>query len=220
MLTTGTAVMTTQNGIGTADELSALLGPDQVIVGVAEGFGAAVRGTGRVSYEGARLLRLANAAGPVTARLRHIADVWSDTGVPVAVFDDVAPMVWEKLVCNAAFSGVTALTRQTIGEVMASPDARRVALGCAREAYDVGRADGVRFSFDDVERYVTEFGDHMPHARTSMLQDRLAGRPSEVDAIHGAVVASGARLCVPTPWNLNVTNRVHEYEAELIGGNR
>jgi 2-dehydropantoate 2-reductase len=34
-----------------------------------------------------------------------------------------------------------------------------------------------------------------------MLQDMERGRPTEIDAINGAVVREGARLGVPTPYN-------------------
>jgi 2-dehydropantoate 2-reductase len=40
-----------------------------------------------------------------------------------------------------------------------------------------------------------------PELGTSMYFDRLAGRPLEVEALTGAIVAAGQRLGVPTPLN-------------------
>jgi 2-dehydropantoate 2-reductase len=39
-----------------------------------------------------------------------------------------------------------------------------------------------------------------------MLQDRLAGRPMEIDTITGAVVREGARVGVPTPVTATIAN--------------
>ena len=38
-------------------------------------------------------------------------------------------------------------------------------------------------------------------AGTSMYFDRLAGRPLEIEALNGAVVAAGERHQMPTPLN-------------------
>ena len=64
---------------------------------------------------------------------------------------------------------------------------KKVALGCAREAYEVARARGITLSFGDVEQYVREFGTKIPNSRPSMLLDHMAGRRSEIDFINGAI---------------------------------
>ncbi|MGI9596825.1 MAG: ketopantoate reductase C-terminal domain-containing protein [Acidimicrobiales bacterium] len=38
--------------------------------------------------------------------------------------------------------------------------------------------------------------------RTSMLQDRESGRPTEHDAIHGAILRRGAKHDIPAPTTL------------------
>ena len=98
---------------------------------------------------------------------------------------------------------------------MADPARWHIALSCAREAYAVGRAKGVAFSFDDPVPYVTAFGARMPAARPSMLLDRLAGRRSEIDAINGMVPKLGKDLGIPTPYNDVLTAAVKAREAAL-----
>jgi 2-dehydropantoate 2-reductase len=60
-------------------------------------------------------------------------------------------------------------------------------------------AKGIKLLYDDPVQWVSDFIDQMPDARPSMYQDVLAGRRSEIDIIHGGVVAEGQRLGVPTP---------------------
>ena len=96
---------------------------------------------------------------------------------------------------------------------MANEDAWEVALGCAREAHACGVSEGVNFSFEDVDRYVTDFATLMPNASPSLRLDHLAGKPSEIDAINGMVPALGARHGIATPFNETLAAIVRAREA-------
>ena len=54
----------------------------------------------------------------MTSRIEAAAEVWRGAGFTVRTFDDVQRLVWEKLVCNVAFSGTCTVLRRTIGEVL------------------------------------------------------------------------------------------------------
>jgi 2-dehydropantoate 2-reductase len=110
-------------------------------------------------------------------------------------------MIWEKFLCNVTLSAPCAAFDVTVGALMSDPDAWAVALGCASEAYQLGVAKGVPFSFDDPLRYVTEFASTIPNASPSMRLDHLARRPSEVDVINGAVVTESRQLNLSAPYN-------------------
>jgi 2-dehydropantoate 2-reductase len=207
-----TTLLAMQNGLGSAEQVAAAFGADRLIVGVAEAFGASERSPGHVQYHATRRVRLGARGRPAARALLAVADLWMRAGFPVSVDDDIDRLVWEKLVCNVAFGGVTALTGYTIGRVMGDPHAWLAALRCAREAHAVGQARGVEFTFADVDAHVAAFGSTIPHARTSMLQDVLAGRPCEVDAIHGSIVRIGAEVGASTPWNTAVARRVKAKE--------
>lgn len=212
LLAPGGRVVTVQNGLGTAERLVPRLGPRRLIVGIAEGFGAATVGPGRVAHNAMRWIKLANYGRGVTPGLTEVAQLWREAGFRVAVLDRADQAVWEKLLCNAAFGGVSVLTGGTLGEIMASPTAWRLAVSCAREVHAVGRAAGVAFQVDDPAAHVADFARSMPRARTSMLQDHVAGRRSEVDAIHGAVVEAAGRLGVEAPYNELVHQLVRALE--------
>ena len=103
-------------------------------------------------------------------------------------------MIWEKFLCNVTLSAPCAAFDVTVGELMANPEAWEVALGCTSEAYRLGVAKGVPFSFDDPLRYVTDFAATIPNASPSMRLDHLARRPSEIDVINGQVVELSREL--------------------------
>ena len=201
ILKDATPVLAIQNGLGSAEKVADILGAGRVIQGVVGGFGASMKGPGHAHHNGMEFVRLGEYAGPKTDRLEHVAEVWRSGGFKVLTFDDIHKMVWEKLICNTAFSGPCASTGLTVGQMMADPNGRSISLGCAREAFAVARAKGINLDFDDVDAYIENFASKIPNARPSMLLDHLAGKRCEIDVINGAVQREGLRTGVPTPIN-------------------
>jgi len=200
-----TLVLPIQNGLGSADRIAAVLGEERVAIGVVGGFGASIVGPGHAHHNGWELVRLGERRGPVTPRIRRIAEVWQDAGFRVQVYDDVDQLVWEKLICNVCFGATCTILERPIRDVLDNAAAWRVASSCAQEAYDVARARGIALSFDDPVAYARAFGEKIPDARPSMLLDVLAGRPCEIDAINGAIPPAALEVGLAAPVNETVT---------------
>jgi 2-dehydropantoate 2-reductase len=208
-----TEVVTIQNGLGAADVVAGALPEKDVMVGVAGGFGASVVAPGRVHHHGMELIRLGQRIGPVTEATERIAGVWRDAGFAVKTYDDVTSLIWEKLICNACYSGVCGLLELTIAEVLADQHAWPIASACAQEALDVGRACGADLPIDDSAAYVRDFGLKIPGARPSLLLDLLAGRRTEIEWINGAVPREAATVGLQAPTNQLITTLVLAKEA-------
>lgn len=194
-------VLAFQNGLGAGDRVARHVPAEQVLVGIAEGFGSSIPAPGHVHHNGMRLIRLGELRGGMTDRLLAMERTWAEAGFNVKAFEDIEQMVWEKFLCNVTLSAPTAAFDVTVGELMADPDAWAVALGCLREAHRLAQASGVQLSFDDPERYVTEFASTIPDASPSMRLDHLAKRRAEIDAINGAVVERSKALGLDAPYN-------------------
>lgn len=216
LLRPDTPVLTIQNGLGSPERLYEVLGSENILVGVAGGFGASVRGPGHVHHNGMELVRLGERQGPVTPRLQEVASVWEGAGFKVKVFDDIAQLIWEKFVCNVTFSGPCTVLERPVGEIVKDPNAWKVALGCGLEAYEAGRAKGVNFSFDDAPTYILDFAAKIPNARPSMLLDYLAKRPSEIDFINGMVPVVAAEVGTRAPMNEVVVSLVKAKESSFV----
>ncbi len=216
LLGNDTLILTIQNGIGAPERISAVLRSDNILNGIAGGFGASIVAPGHAHHNNMQLIALAEFAGPATPRLEKVARVWSEAGFTVKTSDDVTRMVWEKLICNVAYSGPCTVTRRSIGEVQASENTWAISSACAQEAFDVARAKGVTLGFDDPIAYVHAFGAKMPDARPSMLLDHLNGRHSEIDHINGAIPILGAEVDVPAPTNETISALVRALEEEFV----
>jgi 2-dehydropantoate 2-reductase len=206
-------ILTIQNGIDSAPKVAAIAGAKRTLVGVVGGFGASIVSPGHAHHNGMEFLHLGEMEGGLTARLDAVAGWWRAGGFAVRTYRDIHPMIWEKLICNCAYSGPCALTGLRIGEVQTEPSAWSVAAACATEAYEVARAKGIELSFTDPVAHVRAFGATIPDARPSMLLDHLAGRRAEVDSIHGAIPREGAKLGIATPVNAVVVALLKAREA-------
>jgi 2-dehydropantoate 2-reductase len=178
MLGPDSTVLTIQNGLGSAARVADELGPERVVLGVVGGFGASITAPGKAHHNGMQLVRLGEMNRPLSERVEKLAELWRSAGFTVKCFDDIDQLVWEKLICNCAFSASAALTGWTVGEILADEDVWSIAGNCALEAYRVARASNIRLDIDDPLSYVRDFGARIPHARPSMLLDHMAGRRS------------------------------------------
>lgn len=189
-----------QNGLGGVEEARRRFGvawPAVVTYGVSrEGCRAELRGEGEIV--------LPREAG-------ELADLLARGGARVRLAEDIEAVRWAKLAVNAAINPVTALLRAPNGVVAEVAWAREVALAAAREAAQVARALGVEIG--DVEEEVLKVARATAANLSSMLQDVLAGRRTEVDYINGAVAEWGRRLGVPTPVNQVLHRLVKALEA-------
>ena len=210
-----TLILTIQNGLGAAERITQYRDPANILIGVAGGFGASMKGPGYVHHNGMELIRLGEMNGPVSDRLENVARIWRDAGFNVRTFDDINQLIWEKFICNVSFSGPCTVLRRPIGEVMSDPNAWQIALSCGLEAHAAGVAKGVNFSFDDPKAYIHNFGSKIPGARPSMLLDHLAGRKSEIDAINGMVPVVAREFGIPSPVNEVIVALVKALERDF-----
>ena len=135
--------------------------------------------------------------GTESARCRSIAEALARAGLKAPVTPRIRDEIWVKLLGNAVFNPISALTRATLSEMAESPLTVPVVHAAMEEVSEVARRAGVEIpvSIDRRIRGAARVGAH----KTSMLQDLEAGRPLEVDALLGSVVELADRLGVEVP---------------------
>jgi 2-dehydropantoate 2-reductase len=131
---------------------------------------------------------------------RAFAGLLAGTPLSVQLTADFKTQAWRKLLINAVANPVTCLTLRR-QEVLRRPDIHALCLSVLDEAVAVARADGAKVADDERARVMATLLTFPPEVGTSMYFDRLAGRPLEVEALTGAIVAAGERLGIPTPLN-------------------
>lgn len=205
------AALTLQNGLGNVERLAEALGAERVLGGVTAQ-GATLLGTGRVRHAGFGPTALAEATGGRSARSEAIARLLDEAGIPTRVADAVAPLVWGKLVANAAINSLGTLLRCSNGELVERAASDELFGDLAREVGAVAQAAGIELPFPDPAEHARATARATAANRNSMLQDVEAGRKTEIDFINGAVATLGTRLGVPTPLNGAMTLLIRAME--------
>jgi len=197
--------LTVQNGLGNLEEMAREVGPERLLAGV--GFlGVTREDEGRLVHAGAGSFYIGVPAGSrvSSAQVAGVAEVFNRAGLKCEIKDDIEAVLWGKLLVNVAVNPLTALLRVPNGVLPELPGAWELAVAAAREARAVAQAAGVAVS-GDPEELVRRVCIATAANRSSMLQDVLAGRPTEIEALNAQVVSRGAALGVPTQVNRVLT---------------
>ncbi len=133
--------------------------------------------------------------------LEEISALFASAHVPCRVSDAIERELWEKLIINCAFNGISALTRSNYGALMAAPRIRDLMEQIIREAVAVTGALGIPLEFEAVRAASWQVGETMHAAISSTAQDLQRGKPTEIDFLNGHVVAMAQRAQLATPAN-------------------
>jgi 2-dehydropantoate 2-reductase len=135
--------------------------------------------------------------GSQTVRIAALSGVLKAAGLKAPVQPRIREEVWVKLMGNAVFNPLSALTRANLGDMAESPVLAPVVRAAMEEVEAVAARLGITMSISIDQRIqgAAKVGAH----KTSMLQDLESGRPMEIDAITGSVVELSGRLGVPVP---------------------
>lgn len=192
----GTRVAVLQNGIGHVERVAPLANGAHVQPII-------------VYYNGERLapdrVRLRQGSDQDMAAAddadgRAFAALFAGTPLRVQLSGEFPTLIWRKLLINAVANPITTLTLQRQA-VLRRPDIQELCHAILGEAVAVGRAEGVRLKHDEPQRAMATLFTFSGELGTSMYFDRLAGRPLEVDALTGAIVAAAERHGIATPLN-------------------
>ncbi|WP_239334213.1 2-dehydropantoate 2-reductase [Frankia sp. CiP3] len=185
-----TVVVIAQNGVRQAERVAAVVPAERVLPTVVY-INAEPVAPGVVEHRNYGFLHV-----PAGALADRFAGVLPSAGL-VRPVDDFAVEAWTKLTANTAANSLTALTGRRL-EVLRRDDMARLAVTIMREAVAVAHADGAAIADELPELIIERLRDQPAGSGTSMLYDRLAGRPLEHEALIGAVVRIGAEHGVPT----------------------
>lgn len=206
-----TLVLTLQNGLGNLETLAEALGAERCLAGMTY-LGAAILGLGQVRLTAPGKTFVGEPTGAVSERVQSLTRTFAEAGLPTEATDHLWDLVWGKLVINAALNATCALTGAGGADLLRSEAAKRWLGLVAEETAAVATALGVSLPYPDATARVLQHCRDVGSAKPSMLQDVERGRPTEIDAINGAVVRSGNRVGVPTPYNAALLHLVKSLE--------
>jgi 2-dehydropantoate 2-reductase len=205
MLRSDTCILCLQNGLYSERVVRSLVGGAcEVLRGIVQ-FGVTFMGPGEVALRADGWTSIED--GP---RSRAIAELLARSGLDGRISADMRDEMWRKVIVNCVINPLTAVTGLEVGWVT---DARIDPLKrlVADECRAVAQRDGVVIE-DDVVAAINEV--YRPSRNmSSMCQDLLKGRRTEIDYLNGAVVELGERVGIACPANAALAALVRAMEA-------
>jgi 2-dehydropantoate 2-reductase len=192
-----TVLIALQNGVESDEQLAARFGRSRVLP-AAVYVGATVDEPGVVTHQAPARISMGAPEGFDRDRLTAIHELLAATGQVVQISPDIQRERWRKLMWNASFNTVSAVTLRTPAELLALPEARALIERIMSEVVDVARARGIDLQRADIDQHIA-WTERASGMRTSTMVDRERGRTMEADALIGVIVRKGRDAGVATP---------------------
>ena len=211
-----TFVVTLQNGIGNVQILNDYFGPDKVIAGITN-HGSTLLGLGHVKHAGKGETIIGKSDGKLSGALRDLQNLLTKAGFETKISKDIDSVIWGKLIINVGINALTAITRLNNGRLIEYEEARSLLRAAVQEAAKIVKRKRIKLAYDDPIQKVESVCKATSGNVSSMLQDVLNKKRTEIDFINGAVVRQGKALGIVTPVNEVLTNLVKAIEASYKG---
>ncbi len=202
LLHESTAILTLQNGLGNEEFLAGHFGAQRVLGGKC--FVCLNRiAPGTIRHIGHGIISIGEFGRPAQERTRELANRLRASGVSCQLSDDIAEVLWRKLVWNIPFNGLAIAGGQDrqgidVGQILADPALLERTQALMREVIAIARASGVtieeEYAAFQIER-THPMGDYKP----SSLLDWQNGLEVEVEPIWGRPLQLAQELGIPTP---------------------
>ncbi len=136
-----------------------------------------------------------------TERALQLEKLFLKAGITTKLAGIIQKEIWTKFLYISTVSALGALTRSTIGEMIVSPQIKKMMLQTAEEIVTISKAKGIQLPESIIEKQF-QIIETQPFDTTASLQrDMMEGKPSELEAQNGTIVKFGKELEIPTPVN-------------------
>lgn len=207
-----TKVLTLQNGLGNIEIISEIIGEERVIGGVTnEGATLIDRGLIRHAGKGETIIGTANGKTPV--EMRAIREVFNKVGFETKMTRDIKSLIWSKLIINVGINALTAITRLPNGKLTEFEGTKRILRDAVTEATRIAKRKRIKLIFDDPLAKVEAVCESTSSNFSSMLQDVLRKKRTEIDSINGVIVRLGQELGISVPTNKLLVDLIKTIEA-------
>ncbi len=227
-------IVSMQNGVRNAETLRQVM-PGKIVLGGIVGFNVVSKDTGTFQRGTTGPLAIEMPADPadVVARVEALGAALTESGFETELPTDIRSKQWSKLMMNLN-NAVSALSGAPTPQLIFTPGYRRVLralIGEALMVLDAAKIRPARLGAIPVRYFPTLLAlptavlrvaaraqlQMDPEARSSMWEDLMRGRMTEVDFLNGEIVALAKTCGASAPLNARIVEMVHDAENENKG---
>lgn len=203
LLREDTAILVLQNGLGIKDIVGKVVQNKYKIVRGQVKLGAEFFEPGIISFwQGETILEK-------TQTSERIARVFTESGLKTKVSNEIQGEIWKKLVFNCVVNPLTAILQNRTNQIMVD-SLKGIRREIIQECTAVGKAEGIGFESileRSIEQKIAGYGNY-----SSMCQDLMKRKKTEIDFINGKIVELGRKHDIPTPVNETLVSLIRFLE--------
>ncbi len=195
-----TIVLSLLNGITSEKIIAEEFGDDKILYSYFIGH-SAVRKGNKTTQDGVNTIVFGhpNKNNRNVIKVKNFFDV---TGINYEIPEDIIHSMWLKFLLNVSSNQTSAVLNLTFGDMQNNPMCMKFIKNIAKEVTEIAKAEGVKGTETFEKEYDRAFLSMSPDGKTSMLQDVLAKRKTEVEIFAQTVVELGKKHNIQTPYNL------------------
>ncbi|MCD6512943.1 MAG: 2-dehydropantoate 2-reductase [Thermoplasmata archaeon] len=197
-------VVSIQNGLRNEERIAEHVGWENVVGGVTT-HGVTFMEPGRIKHAGRGKTLLGGFLSNEMAN--RIAKAFNESGIETVVTEDIMEEIWRKSIVNSAINGLTALLRCRNGELK---KIKEIVMEICEEGEKIAMAYG--YDIHDAFERAMEVIDNTSMNYSSMLQDVLNGKRTEVEEINGAIAEMGRKKGINACMNDVITKLIKGME--------
>ena len=207
-----TRVLTLQNGIGNVEIIAEVVGQEKVMGGVTNQ-GSTLLKIGHIRHAGKGDTVFGRLDGKIPVEMRAIRDVFNKVGFEARISRDIKGLLWSKLIINCGINALTAITKLPNGKMIEIENTRKIMREAVAEAVKVAKKKRIKLIYDDPLAKVEAVCEATSANISSMLQDVLKNKRTEIDYINGVIVRQAQEFGIPVPVNSTLVDLVKTIEA-------
>lgn len=195
-----TIILTLQNGLGNIETISKHVNKENIIAGITN-YASDMIGPGEIEAKGSGITKIMHLGNNAKNLTHEIYELLNTGGIKTEISSDIMADIWEKVAFNTALNTTTALTFLTVGDLGNTAEGVELAKDIAEEVTSVALKKGINADVKSVHKAIKSvFNPEMSgNHKTSMLQDRLFKRETEIETICGSVLMEAQRNDVVVP---------------------
>ncbi len=212
LLKSESLIVTLQNGIGNIELINDAFSNHELAAG-STNMGATLLAPGHIRHAGLGETVLGRLDGKITSQLRLLREIFNSCGLVTRICRDIKGLLWSKLIINVGINALTALTGLNNGKLIEYEWTHKIMKDAVTEAIKVAKRKRIKIIFDDPLGKIESVCEATAKNVSSMLQDVIRKKKTEVDFINGVIVRQGQSLGIATPINVVLYDLVKTIEA-------
>lgn len=206
-----TLIFSVLNGVSSEQMMEEAFGPSHVLYACVQGMDVGKEGN-EAHYQNMGYIAVGNKDKSRDERLLAVTEFFDRAELSYQVPEDIIKAQWSKLMLNTGVNQVTAVYGAPYGLVQSEGEARVMMIEAMKEVKKVAGFRDVELTDGDIAYWLELLATLNPDGRTSMCQDVMAGRKTEVELFSGTMIRLAKEAGIQVPVNEFLYERIKELE--------